>query len=242
MAMESQPNLDPKLPPSGLCNAIMLSKPHSSFVGESEHSLPQFDPKKKLTADSLPPLRPVDRHLPHLQQGRVGSTQRHHSLGELYELSPLYLPLTCLYLSQALAQEHPTEITVLNKFAFFWPLWCVALSTSLTYHSLILCSHRHDDHLRLVHRTTSFSFHSPSPLAPTRDTQFAYHLWESADEAERYLGPYDPDRIHNRGAKKGEEREEDGASDENAFSREGRRWISEEFRREWREARKRGEV
>ncbi|KAI5479905.1 glycosyltransferase family 32 protein [Pseudohyphozyma bogoriensis] len=33
MAMESQPNLDPALPPSGLCNAVVLAKPYSSFIG-----------------------------------------------------------------------------------------------------------------------------------------------------------------------------------------------------------------
>lgn len=42
MGMESQPNLDPTLPPSGLCNAIILAKPYSSFVGELLGSGPCF--------------------------------------------------------------------------------------------------------------------------------------------------------------------------------------------------------
>lgn len=36
MGMESQPNLDPALPPSGLCNAVILAKPYSSFIGASD--------------------------------------------------------------------------------------------------------------------------------------------------------------------------------------------------------------
>lgn len=93
----------------------------------------------------------------------------------------------------------------------------------------------------MVHRSLAYSFHRASSLAPTRDTQFTYHLWESASYA-RYLSPYDPDRIHNRGLKRGAEREEDGASDENAFSREARRFVSDEFRSAWREAKKQGLV
>lgn len=34
LGMESQPNLDPALPPSGLCNAVILAKPYSSFIGK----------------------------------------------------------------------------------------------------------------------------------------------------------------------------------------------------------------
>lgn len=100
---------------------------------------------------------------------------------------------------------------------------------------------RHDDHLRVVHRDTRYSFHKPDPLAPTYDTQFAYHLWESV-AWDRYLRYYDPDRIHNRGAKKGAEREEDGRSDESSFSREARRFVSDALRKEWREAVKQGLV
>ena len=36
LGMESQPNLDPILPPSGLCNAVILAKPYSSFIGTSQ--------------------------------------------------------------------------------------------------------------------------------------------------------------------------------------------------------------
>ena len=94
---------------------------------------------------------------------------------------------------------------------------------------------RHDDHLRLVHRGTSYSFARADALAPTYDTQFTYHLWESV-AWDRYLRYYDPDRIHNRGAKKGLEREEDGRSDESSFSRFARQFVSEELRVAWREA------
>lgn len=102
--------------------------------------------------------------------------------------------------------------------------------------------HRHDDHLRLVHRSTAYSFHRAPALSPSkRDTQFTYHLWDSL-ASPRYLSPYTPDRIHNRGMKRGKEREEDGASDESSFSREGRRWVTREFRRKWREAKRKGLV
>ncbi|GAA5918014.1 hypothetical protein JCM8208_004051, partial [Rhodotorula glutinis] len=70
---------------------------------------------------------------------------------------------------------------------------------------------------------------------------FTYHLWESL-AYERYLSPYDPDRIHNRGKKHGAEREEDGASDENSFSREARQYVTDDFRRAWRQARSEGLV
>ncbi|BGP29129.1 hypothetical protein JCM10296v2_000867 [Rhodotorula toruloides] len=178
MGMESQPNLDPSLPPSGLCNAVVLAKPYASFVTRWLETYRTFDKNQWAK----------------------------HSVTTPWDL----------------ARAYPTEITVLNKFAFFWPIW-------------------DDDSLRMIHRSLSFSFHSPHPLAPTRDLPFTCHLWESASY-ERYLSPYDPDRIHNRGKKVGEEREEDGASDENSFSREARRFVSEGFRRRWREAKARGEV
>lgn len=95
--------------------------------------------------------------------------------------------------------------------------------------------HRHDDHLRLVHRSTSHNFFQPDPSSPTNDKPFTYHLWESL-AWDRYLKYYDPDRIHARGAKRGAEREEDGRSDESSFSRLARRWVSEELRGEWRRA------
>ena len=106
---------------------------------------------------------------------------------------------------------------------------------------LELAYFRHDDHLRIVHRGTKYNFLKSDPLAPTRDTQFTYHLWQSV-AWDRYLKYYDPDRIHNRGMKHGAEREEDGRSDESSFSRQARRWVSEELRAEWREAVKKGLV
>ncbi|GAA6006888.1 uncharacterized protein JCM10292_000348 [Rhodotorula paludigena] len=178
MGMESQPNLDPALPPSGLCNAVILAKPYSSFISRWLDSYRTFD----------------------------GRSWAQHSVTTPWKL----------------ARAFPREITVLNKFAFFWPIW-------------------DDDSLRIVHRSLAYSFHRAPSLAPTRDTQFTYHLWESASYT-RYLLPYDPDRIHNRGLKHGAEREEDGASDENAFSREARRFVSDEFRSAWREAKKQGLV
>ncbi|GAA5947050.1 hypothetical protein JCM3775_006975 [Rhodotorula graminis] len=176
MGMESQPNLDPALPPSGLCNAVILAKPYSSFVARWIDTYQTFN--KSLWAK--------------------------HSVATPWDL----------------ARAYPTEVTVLNKFAFFWPLW-------------------DDDALRRVHRSDVYSFHRPSPLAPTRDKQFTYHLWESV-AYKRYLSPYDPDRIHNRGKKHGAEREEDGASDESSFSREARQYVTDDFRRAWRQARNEG--
>jgi len=44
------------------------------------------------------------------------------------------------------------------------------------------------------------------------------------------------------GAKVGNEREEDGASDENSFTREARRWVGEGFRERWRKAKRAGLV
>ncbi|KAL8277040.1 hypothetical protein RQP46_010574 [Phenoliferia psychrophenolica] len=116
MGMESQPNLDPLLPPSGLCNAVILAKPYSSFIVRWLESYRDFDKTKWAS----------------------------HSVTKPWTL----------------AQHFPMEVTVLNKFAFFWPIW-------------------HDDHLRLIHRSTSYSFTRADPLAPTYDTQFTYHLWES---------------------------------------------------------------
>ncbi|KAM0750341.1 hypothetical protein T439DRAFT_381041 [Meredithblackwellia eburnea MCA 4105] len=179
MGMESQPNLDPLLPPSGLCNAVILSKPYSSFIVRWLESYRTFSKEKWAS----------------------------HSVTEPWTL----------------AQSYPTEVTVLNKFAFFWPLW-------------------HDDHLRIVHRgPPKYSFTRADPLAPTYDTQFTYHLWESVAWP-RYLKPYDPDRIHNRGAKHGEEREEDGVSDESSFSRFARQFVGDDIREKWREAVKEGLV
>jgi len=154
---------------------------------------------------------------------------------------------TC-FPSQQLAQRHPSEITVLNRYAFFWPLWFVFLSPLSPFPAtnFPILNVRHDDHLRLVHRSLSYSFHSPPSLSSSPSSllsggQFAYHLWESF-AYERYLSPYDPDRIHNLGAKTGNEREEDGASDENSFSREARRWVGEAFRERWRKAKRAGLV
>ncbi|TKA53349.1 hypothetical protein B0A53_04367 [Rhodotorula sp. CCFEE 5036] len=178
MGMESQPNLDPALPPSGLCNAVILAKPYSSFITRWIDSYRTFN--KTLWAK--------------------------HSVTTPWDL----------------ARAYPTEITVLNKFAFFWPIW-------------------DDDSLRVIHRDDRYSFHRAPALAPTWDTPFACHLWEST-AYQRYLSPYDPDRIHNRGKKQGAEREEDGASDENSFSREARRFVSDEFRAAWRAAKALGLV
>ncbi|KAK4049664.1 hypothetical protein OIV83_003939 [Microbotryomycetes sp. JL201] len=177
MAMESQPDTNPTLPPSGLCNAVILSRPYSPFISRWMETYRSFSKEKWAT----------------------------HSVTTPWDL----------------ARAYPSEVTVLNKFAFFWPIW-------------------HDDHLRLVHRSLSYPFHSkPSPLAPTRDSQFTYHLWESV-AYDRYLSPYDPDRIHVRGMKKGAEREEDGASDENSFSKEVRQYVDEGMRQRWREAKRQG--
>lgn len=138
------------------------------------------------------------------------------------------------------------EVTVLNKFAFFWPIWYGALLVlknelpSRTYSNLPLCI-RHDDHLRLVHRGTAYDWSKADPLAPTYDAQFTYHLWQSL-AWDRYLSPYDPDRIHNIGAKVGAEREEDGASDESSFSRFARQFVDQEVRVAWRQAVKDGLV
>ncbi|KAK4056133.1 hypothetical protein OIO90_002864 [Microbotryomycetes sp. JL221] len=177
MGMESQPNTDPQLPPSGLCNAVILSRPYSPFISRWMETYRTFSKEKWAK----------------------------HSVTTPWDL----------------ARAYPSEITVLNKFAFFWPIW-------------------HDDHLRLIHRSASYPFHSkPSPLAPTSDSQFTYHLWESV-AFDRYLSPYDPDRIHNRGFKTGSEREEDGASDENSFSKETRQYVSLKMRHRWRAAKAKG--
>lgn len=151
-----------------------------------------------------------------------------------------------------MAAQFPTELTVLNKFAFFWPIWCVTSSAS----ALSTCPHltltflpsracRHDDHLRLVHRTSPshFSFHKPSPLAPTRDTPYTYHLWDSV-AYDRYLRYYDPERVQwvGEAERRGARREEDGRNDESAFGREIRQWVREDFLERWREARDRREV
>ncbi|GAA6024731.1 hypothetical protein JCM10207_002813 [Rhodosporidiobolus poonsookiae] len=179
MGMESQPNLDPLLPPSGLCNAVIVAKPYSSFIVRWIDSYRTFNK----------------------------SSWAKHSVTTPWDL----------------AQAYPTEVTVLNKFAFFWPIW-------------------HDDHLRVVHRDISYSFHRADPLSPSRDTQFTYHLWESV-AYERYLSPYDPDSIHQRGRWHGPEEENaDSWRNENAFGREARRFVSEEMRRAWRKAREEGLV
>lgn len=130
MAMESQPNLDPKLPPSGLCNAIMLSKPHSSFVGEFYPFVLHFT-RSELTTDSLLSLLSLSLADRWIGTYRTFSKDvwAQHSVATPWvrhlvlftSHSSLADPLLRL---QALAQEYPTEITVLNKFAFFWPLWC----------------------------------------------------------------------------------------------------------------------
>ncbi|KAM0787013.1 hypothetical protein ACM66B_006281 [Microbotryomycetes sp. NB124-2] len=177
MGMESQPDTDPRLPPSGLCNAVILSRPFSPFISRWMETYRTFSKDKWAK----------------------------HSVTTPWDL----------------AQAYPSEVSVLNKFAFFWPIW-------------------HDDHLRLVHRSLSYPFHSkPSHLAPTSHSQFTYHLWESV-AYDRYLSPYDPDRVHNIGSKRGQEREEDGASDENSFSREVRQYVGQEMRQRWREAKKNG--
>ncbi|SGY90002.1 BQ5605_C039g11783 [Microbotryum silenes-dioicae] len=181
MAMESQPNLDPKLPPSGLCNAVMLSRPYSSFVVRWYNAYQNF----------------------------TSTRWAYHSV-------------TLPYL---LAQSYPLDLIVLNKFAFFWPIW-------------------HDDHLRLVHRSPPlYDFHQPDRLAPGYNTQFTYHLWES-EAWERYLKYYDPERIwfKKTAEKRGDKREEDGRNDESSFSREARRFVSLELRIKWRKAVKEGKV
>lgn len=88
MGMESQPNLDPALPPSGLCNAVILAKPYSSFIsacrdlsrlrlGESAYqSVAHAD--RVLRRDSHSTM---DRQLPHFQQNALGETQRDDSVG-----------------------------------------------------------------------------------------------------------------------------------------------------------------
>lgn len=68
---------------------------------------------------------------------------------------------------------------------------------------------------------------------------FAYHLWESV-AYKRFLASYDPERIHDRDGKGGGDGRE--LRDENSFSREVRRFVSDEFRAAWREARAQGLV
>ena len=57
MGMESQPNLDPLLPPSGLCNAVILSKPYSSFIGAACPAR-----AKSPCADAFPPVRWIESY------------------------------------------------------------------------------------------------------------------------------------------------------------------------------------
>jgi len=71
-----------------------------------------------------------------------------------------------------LAKQHPHEITVLNKYAFFWPLW-------------------HDDHMQLVYRSLGWDF--------DKSGQFAYHGWEAL--AWSSLAQLDPDTIWIYGSK-----------------------------------------
>ncbi|KAH8926617.1 glycosyltransferase family 32 protein [Atractiella rhizophila] len=75
-----------------------------------------------------------------------------------------------------LALKNPYEVAVLDKRAFFWPLW-------------------HDEHLDLVHKSLSYDF--------KRSKQFAYHLWESTSYSP-HLEVLDPDRIHVWGLESGE--------------------------------------
>lgn len=67
----------------------------------------------------------------------------------------------------------------------------------------------------------------------------AYHLWETMSYT-RYLSAYDPDRIWVIGSKTGDEREEDGANEENAFSKETRKYVSQQTRERWRNAKAMG--
>lgn len=221
MGMESQPDLKPDTPPSGLCNAVILARPYAPFIR------PFFTHSHTITC-SLYSLRAC--HL-----GRWIETYKSFNKSQWAEHS--------VTKPWELAQAYPSEITVLNKFAFFWPIWSVTPSpfTSFISNECRAKKKRHDDHLRLVHRGMAYDFNKPDRLAPTRDAQYTYHLWHSA-AWDRYLRYYDPDRIHNRGFKRGAEREEDGRSDESSFSRQARKHVSDDFRKAWRDAKARGEV
>lgn len=102
MGMESQPNLDPALPPSGLCNAVILAKPYSSFICASVlHSVFFHDCATVLCLMILPfmvgvltglPRSSLARQLPHLRRAILGTAQRHHSLGTSALSDTTYTP------------------------------------------------------------------------------------------------------------------------------------------------------
>ncbi|GAA5962346.1 hypothetical protein JCM3765_002948 [Sporobolomyces pararoseus] len=184
MGMESQPILDPTLPPSGLCNAVVLARPYAPFITRWLDQYKTFDP----------------------------SSWAGHSVTLPWQL----------------AQQHPDEITVLNKYAFFWPLW-------------------HEDHLNLIHRSSVYQFSQPpsgsrSLSALLSGSQFTYHLWESFAH-DRYLAYYTPDLIHGELPKEVIGTEGEGVLrelGESSFAKEARKWVREGFRQRWRRAKRAG--
>ncbi|GAA5880314.1 hypothetical protein JCM16303_003893 [Sporobolomyces ruberrimus] len=185
MGMESQPILEATLPPSGLCNAVILAKPYAPFITRWLDAYKTFNP----------------------------NSWAGHSVTLPWQL----------------AQKHPDEITVLNKYAFFWPLW-------------------HEDHLELVHRSKTYSFEehpsrSRSPSALISGSQFVYHLWESF-AYDKYLSKYTPDLIHGEMPLTGGGGEETVKHlrelGESSFAREARKWVGDGFRERWRKAKRAG--
>ncbi|GAA6014983.1 hypothetical protein JCM11491_002382 [Sporobolomyces phaffii] len=183
MGMESQPILESNLPPSGLCNAVILAKPYAPFITRWLESYKTFS----------------------------AASWAGHSVTLPWQL----------------AQQHPDEITVLNRYAFFWPLW-------------------HEDHLKLVHQSSSYSFVEPpsgsrSPAALLSGSQFVYHLWESF-AYDDYLSRYTPDLVHGELTADEERLEHVRALAESSFAREARKWVGQGFRERWRKAKRAGLV
>ena len=64
-------------------------------------------------------------------------------------------------------------------------------------------------------------------------------MWESVAH-DRYLSPYDPQSVHQRGTRV--PRAEDGVGDETAFSKEVRQYVPSGMTDRWTRAKNRGEL
>lgn len=253
MAMESQPILDSTLPPSGLCNAVILARPYAPFICEyrSRRDVPSL--RARPLTERLDGPSSVARRLQNFRPEQLGRAFCDSSVGTSANqcICKMARRADAEARSVATGAKSPGRGDGAQQIRFLLaPLVSVLLCTLYVRRWGLSSSSRdrHEDHLKLVHRTSSYSFEQPpsgsrSLSALLSGSQFVYHLWESFAH-ERYLSYYTPDLIHGE-VPKGVDGEHEVALrelSESSFAREARRWVRDGFRERWRRAHRAGVV
>lgn len=231
MGMESQPILESNLPPSGLCNAVVLAKPYAPFITRWLDQYKTFDPSSWAGHSVTLPW--------------VSTTTLTHLIYKTLNWLE-YLGTNRNWLKNI--QTRLQFWTNTRSFGLSGACIRKPFINSLDFSdSCKMLENRHEDHLNLIHRSSSYQFSQPpsgsrSLSALLSGSQFTYHLWESFAH-ERYLTYYTPDLIHGELPREVIGTEGEGVLKqlgESSFAKEARKWVREGFRQRWRRAKRAG--